>query len=155
MTVVSEIPEESCDISPTKICKNVNQLVPHLSPVEKCNDLPRQICSFGLKSPKISEKPLITKWCFDPEDDLNEDDELPSPPEFADLDNQLSDLVDTRPPDLSPIEVEDVLIFQDNNAHKRTLESSIMMLYIEQMILHLAQATHNNKAHQTYIQSKN
>ena len=116
MTVVSEIPEESCDISPTKICKNVNQLVPHLSPVEKCNDLPRQICSFGLKSPKISEKPLITKWCFDPEDDLNEDDELPPPPEFADLDNQLSDLVDTRPPDLSPIEVEDVLIFQDNNA---------------------------------------
>lgn len=126
---MSEIPEESCDISPSKICKNVNQLVPHLSPVEKCNDLPRQICSFGLKSPKISEKPLITKWCFDPEDDdLDDDDEvdgddLPSPPDFADLDNQLSDPAD--PPELSPIEVEDVLIFQDNNAQGETTNENL------------------------------
>ena len=65
-TVVSEVPEESCDIVPSKVCKSVAQLVPHLSPVEKCSDLPREICSFGLKSPKITEKPLITKWCFDP-----------------------------------------------------------------------------------------
>ena len=31
--------------------------------------MPREICSFGLKSPKLSEKPLITKWCFDPNEE--------------------------------------------------------------------------------------
>ena len=49
--------------------QSVSQLVPHLTPVEKCSDLPRQICSFGLQSPRVSEKPLVTKWCFDPAED--------------------------------------------------------------------------------------
>ena len=64
MTVVSEVPEESCDIVPSKICRNVNKLVPHLEPVQECKDQPRQVCSFGLKSPTLKEKPLITKWCY-------------------------------------------------------------------------------------------
>ena len=112
MTTVSEVPEESCDIVPSKICKFENTLVPHLSPVEKCNDLPREICSFGLKSPKISEKPLITKWCFDPAEDSFEDfeDELPDTPEI---------LLDQDLPELSPIEVEDVLIFSDDVEEKK------------------------------------
>ena len=112
---MSEVPEESCNISPSKVCKSIAQLVPHLTPVEKCSDLPREICSFGLKSPKITEKPLITKWCFDPADedqleannDLGDYD-LPSPPEFED--RELPD-----PPELIPIEVEDVLIFEDGD----------------------------------------
>ena len=82
--------------------------------------MPREICSFGLKSPKITEKPLITKWCFDPADEdqleANNNDlgdyDLPSPPEFevGDGDRELPD-----PPELIPIEVEDVLIFEDGD----------------------------------------
>ena len=95
VTRVDETPEESCDIVPSKICRTVSQLVPHLVPVEKCSDLPRQICSFGLLSPKVSEKPLVTKWCFDPSEEADEDYE-------------------DNPPDLTPFVVEDVLVFQDN-----------------------------------------
>ena len=95
VTRVDETPEESCDIVPSKICRTVSQLVPHLAPVEKCSDLPRQICSFGLLSPKVSEKPLVTKWCFDPSEEADEDYE-------------------DNPPDLTPFVVEDVLVFQDN-----------------------------------------
>ena len=62
------MPDESCDIVPKKICRNVNKLVPHLEPVEECKDQPRQVCSYGLKSPSLKEKPLITKWCYNDND---------------------------------------------------------------------------------------
>ena len=118
VTTVSEVPEESCDIVPSKICKYANTLLPHLVPVEKCSDLPRQICSFGLKSPTLSDKPLITKWCFDPseEDELNDlnDDDFPETPEIFRSSSEL--------PELSPIEVEDVLIFADDNQLENTNE---------------------------------
>ena len=65
---VSSVPDESCDIVPNKICRNVNKLVPHLEPVEECEDQPRQVCSFGLKSPSLKEKPLITAWCYNDND---------------------------------------------------------------------------------------
>ena len=109
VTVVSEVPEESCDIAPSKVCKSAAQLVPHLAPVETCSDLPRQICSFGVKSTTVTEKPLITKWCFDPADEA---EDLPRPPDFSALD---ADSAPDLPPQLSPIEVEDVLVFEDND----------------------------------------
>ena len=68
MTVVNEVPDESCDIIPSKICRNINKLVPHLEPVQECKDQPRQVCSYGLKSPSLREKPLITKWCYNDND---------------------------------------------------------------------------------------
>ena len=74
--------------------------MPHLTPVEKCSDLPRQICSFGLQSPRVSEKPLVTKWCFDP----TEEEQGEQEGEGEDYDN---------PPDLTPFQVEDVLVFSD------------------------------------------
>ena len=64
VAVVTEVPEESCDIIPSKICRTANKLVPHLEPVEKCDDSPREVCSFGLKPPTVLEKPLVTKWCY-------------------------------------------------------------------------------------------
>ena len=64
VAVVSEVPEESCDIIPSKICRTANKLVPHLEPVEKCDDSPREVCSFGLAPPTVLEKPLVTKWCY-------------------------------------------------------------------------------------------
>ena len=109
VTVVSDVPEESCDIVPSKVCKSAAQLVPHLAPVETCSDLPRQICSFGVKSTTVTEKPLITKWCFDP---AEEEEDLPRPPDFSGLD---ADSTPDLPPQLSPIEVEDVLVFEDND----------------------------------------
>ena len=109
VTVVSDVPEESCDIAPSKVCKSAAQLVPHLAPVETCSDLPRQICSFGVKSTAVTEKPLITKWCFDPADEA---EDLPRPPDFSGLD---ADSAPDLPPQLSPIEVEDVLVFEDND----------------------------------------
>ena len=86
--------------------QSVSQLVPHLTPVEKCSDLPRQICSFGLQSPRVSEKPLVTKWCFDPAEDEQGDgeEEDEDEDEEEDYDN---------PPDLTPFQVEDVLVFSD------------------------------------------
>ena len=80
--------------------------------------MPREICSFGLKSPKLSEKPLITKWCFDPNEessvprqddpeksedvedsedveefnDVEDSEDLPSWPEFNDVVNNQDEL---------------------------------------------------------------
>ena len=68
MTAVTEIPVETCDLNPTTICKNVNQLVPFLQPVPKCGDFPTQICSYGFSSPRLSERPLVTKWCYNDSD---------------------------------------------------------------------------------------
>ena len=79
--------------------QSVSQLVPHLTPVEKCSDLPRQICSFGLQSPRVREKPLVTKWCFDPSEEEEGEEG-----EEGDYDN---------PTDLKPFQVEDVLVFSD------------------------------------------
>ena len=42
--------------------------MPHLEPVQECKDQPRQVCSYGLKSPSLREKPLITKWCYNDND---------------------------------------------------------------------------------------
>ena len=42
--------------------------MPHLEPVQECSDQARQVCSFGLKSPSLREKPLITKWCYNDND---------------------------------------------------------------------------------------
>ena len=104
VTRVDETPEESCDIVPSKICRGVTQLVPHLTPVEKCSDLPRQICSFGHLSPRVSEKPLVTKWCFDPSEEEEEKEE----------EEEEEEAYDDNPPDLTPFEVEDVLVFKDD-----------------------------------------
>ena len=54
--VLTEVPEESCDIVPSKVCRNANKLVPHLVPEEQCSNQPREICSFGLTSPSLKER---------------------------------------------------------------------------------------------------
>ena len=64
--VVKEVPEETCDIIPNKICKNVNKLVPFLDPVSECKNVPKEKCSFGVKS-DLGDRTLTTKWCYDPE----------------------------------------------------------------------------------------
>ena len=73
MGVVTEVPVETCDLRPTRLCKNITQMVPTLTPVSRCADFPRKICSFGFADQRISEKPVVTKWCYD-ESDIEERD---------------------------------------------------------------------------------
>ena len=62
-TLVKTVPEETCEINPRKICKNVNKLVPYLDPVSQCKNVPKEKCTFGIKN-NVGEKNLITKWCY-------------------------------------------------------------------------------------------
>ena len=55
---------ETCDLTPTKLCKNISQMVAALAPLSRCAEFPRRICSFGLADERLSEKPLVTKWCY-------------------------------------------------------------------------------------------
>ena len=68
VSLVSEVPQETCDLVPSKICRRSNKLVPHLEPVEKCEDTPREVCSFGLLPPTVQDTPLVTKWCYNDTD---------------------------------------------------------------------------------------
>ena len=100
MTVVNEVPDESCDIIPSKICRNINKLVPHLEPVQECKDQPRQVCSYGLKSPSLREKPLITKWCYNDKDaagSFGEKDRKPKSDIFKTENIPSSLLISTNP----------------------------------------------------------
>ena len=100
MTVVNEVPDESCDIIPSKICRNINKLVPHLEPVQECKDQPRQVCSYGLKSPSLREKPLITKWCYNDKDaagSFGEKDRKPKSDIFETENIPSSLLISTNP----------------------------------------------------------
>ena len=56
-----DVPEEICDLVPQKTCKGVYKLVPYLVPEPECKDVPREVCSFGVKGTKLGEKPIVTK----------------------------------------------------------------------------------------------
>ena len=66
ITTVSDVPEETCDLVPQKTCQHVYRLVPFLHPTKQCEDLPREVCSYGLQPPIPGDKPITTKWYFDP-----------------------------------------------------------------------------------------
>ena len=42
VSLVREVPEESCDLEPATVCRTANKLVPHLQPQQQCADQPRQ-----------------------------------------------------------------------------------------------------------------
>merc|ERR1712156_566288 len=66
ITTITEVPEESCDLNPIKTCQGVYRLVPFLQPVNKCKEVPREVCTFGFKAPTTEEKKITRKWCYDP-----------------------------------------------------------------------------------------
>ena len=43
-TVVGDNPEETCSLDPQTTCKHVTKLVPSLKEVEKCFDVPKEVC---------------------------------------------------------------------------------------------------------------
>jgi len=65
-TVISERPEEECQIEPQRNCKHVTKLVPRLQEVEECVDIPKEICTKSRRNPKKIKKPVIKNWCYTP-----------------------------------------------------------------------------------------
>ena len=61
-----ENPVETCEMEPIHTCKHVTKLVPKLVPVEKCADVPKEICARSKTNPRKIKKPLIKKWCYVP-----------------------------------------------------------------------------------------
>ena len=78
---------ETCDLTPTRHCKNISQMVAALAPVSHCADFPRKICSFGFADQRLSEKPLVTKWCYHDSDIEVQSSKLVSPT-TSDLNNK-------------------------------------------------------------------
>lgn len=64
--VVQEVPEETCNLEPQRICKHVTKLVPVLKPAEECVDVPKEVCSRSRKNPRTVQKPVVKKWCYVP-----------------------------------------------------------------------------------------
>ena len=65
--------------------------MPRLTPKEICEEIPREVCFTTLQNPRKVSTPLLTKWCFSPEENETEDigtDSAPpqssysSPPSF-------------------------------------------------------------------------
>jgi len=64
VAAVSEVPEETCDLSPRRLCRPETRLVPKLSPVEECRLRPRQVCSMQFGPQREERKPLRVKLCL-------------------------------------------------------------------------------------------
>jgi len=65
-TVITEVPEETCNLEPQKSCKHVTKLVPLLKPAEECVDIPKEVCSRSRTNPRKVQKPVVKKWCYVP-----------------------------------------------------------------------------------------
>ena len=81
-TVVTDIPNEICDLQPQRKCKkvesssdclsnnvpgaHVTKLVRKLTPVEDCVDVPKEVCQKTKGNPRTVLKPVTKKWCYTP-----------------------------------------------------------------------------------------
>ena len=65
-----DIPEETCDLNPMKICKPVTKLVPSLKPKEECATVLIEICNLDYSESKVKMVPLRTEWCMDEEEEV-------------------------------------------------------------------------------------
>jgi len=65
-TAIIEIPSETCNLEPQRICKHVTKLVPILKPTEECVDIPTEACSRSRTNPRKVQKPVVKKWCYVP-----------------------------------------------------------------------------------------
>jgi len=68
-TVVTDIPEEVCDLTPQRTCSHVTKLVPKLTPVEECVDVPKEICQKTKGNPRTVLKNVTKKWCYTPSEE--------------------------------------------------------------------------------------
>merc|ERR1712222_246517 len=60
---------EICRTPILKDCKHVTKLVPKLSPVEECVDVPKEVCTRSRTNPRPVKKPVVKKWCYVPSEE--------------------------------------------------------------------------------------
>jgi len=65
-TVVTDIPNEICDLQPQRKCAHITKLVPKLTPIEECVDVPKEVCQKTKGNPRTVIKPVTKKWCYTP-----------------------------------------------------------------------------------------
>ena len=89
-TVVTDLPSEDCDLIPQRKCEegrvlgldhrvcyvpmqcsgsHVTKLVPKLTPVEECVDVPKEVCQRKKGNPRKVLKPVTKKWCYVPSEE--------------------------------------------------------------------------------------
>merc|ERR1712037_730113 len=68
-TIVQDAPKETCSLEPQRTCKHVTKLVPKLSPVEECVDVPKEVCTRSRTNPRPVKKPVVKKWCYVPSEE--------------------------------------------------------------------------------------
>ena len=56
---------EYCTLDPQKSCNYITTLVPYLTPLTKCNDVPSEICSKSKTNPRKVKKPILKTWCYE------------------------------------------------------------------------------------------
>ena len=61
------VPQESCDLNPIPVCRQVTKLLPSLQPQQECTAVPRLVCSVGLGGGRVVQTPLRTEWCLERE----------------------------------------------------------------------------------------
>jgi len=66
MTIVTSVPLETCYLDPVRSCELVTKIVPLLTPVEECVDVPKEICQKKKGNPRKVVKPVTKKWCYTP-----------------------------------------------------------------------------------------
>ncbi|XP_040570222.1 uncharacterized protein [Lepeophtheirus salmonis] len=64
-------PKEICDLRPSKQCKLVTNLVPHLTSHKVCREIPKEVCHVKDDFPKVVMKPQLLKWCTRPNGRIN------------------------------------------------------------------------------------
>lgn len=47
----------------------MTKLVPKLTPVEECVDVPKEVCQKGKGNPRKVLKPITKKWCYVPSEE--------------------------------------------------------------------------------------
>lgn len=72
-------PEEVCDLQPTKQCRLVTNLVPHLEAKSVCKEIPKEVCHLKLDNPQFVKKPITMRWCTRPKQ-ADQPSYLPQPP---------------------------------------------------------------------------
>jgi len=105
ITSVIDVPEEVCDLNPRKICRSQTRLVPQLKPVHECTLIPQEVCQLKFTTPEEIEKPLMTKWCIDPNAEVIPDqtyDDANSPPVIDENSNAQPQYGNAPPPPPPP-----------------------------------------------------
>lgn len=73
---ILDVPLETCDLNPQKICRFVTKLLPRLQPKPECTIIPQEHCQLKHSTPQQVTKPILTKWCQDPNSIEDEEKEL-------------------------------------------------------------------------------